>query len=830
MLQDAPHTTSAANWHAKVQPPRLIEPISLAGLALAVVIVLALLYPQQRLSDQIRQNIQIDEISLQYIKSLLATEPDNYELRLQLAQAYASIGQYQYAFETLDPLYTNTDAKFRETAWLTKLNILLKIAYEAKPDSVDRHEKMQQFRLAVYTSKPQISDDYVLQHLSRIAQTGGELQLKEYVAARFAISGYNVKELDEAARVALGEGHYLISAQFTWRARQISADSKQKIIYLQLALTTLQSGNIGYIGLDWVQQLPVAEWNSAEVLYSLTKLALASNRPALAALFATKLVGFDYPSGGASQFNSTHYELAYIAFLGNQDLPLALKLSQIAVRKNPDSAIWRERLAHTAEWSGQPQLAIVEWRWLALHRGKESDWQAWMRLAGALFDYDAQIIGLERDWRQNGEGEKYARKIVQLYEYLGQPEDALAWLDRHGDEVRNPALLLLSAELLTSMGREEDALKYYRRYLSRNLASPDLAITMAVLLQLEGKYQEAFDVLVISQPQATRADTLFWSNLGELAWILKQYDEAEIAYRHLSDAPDADINHQIRLFQVLKQNNPRLAAKTAEHYWLINGRIELFMSAVDTYAALNDWQELQRLYKLADKPEWRDYEENMRFLSVRAEMHKNTGNFLAAEHDYRLLTMRYPGDLAIKESYLWLLVDTLKLNQLDVLMQKWSSLLPKAPTLWDVFAAGHLVLGRPSQALIMYDSMLKSHINDNLWLLNYAATLEATGQDKRAKQIRSKIWQKNSSKLSNSGWLNTRANANDIESLRLLLLNDPSLGQTILWKLLRDGSPELKQNSQFVELATLWLNDHGQNDASRAWLIRQYARRLNTPK
>jgi len=60
----------------------------------------------------------------------------------------------------------------------------------------------------------------------------------------------------------------------------------------------------------------------------------------------------------------------------------------------------------------------------------------------------------------------------------------------------------------------------------------------------------------------------------------------------------------------------------------------------------------------------------------------------------------------------------------------------------------------------------------------------------------------------------------------LLLLNDPTLGQGVLWKLLRDGSPELKRNSQFIELATVWLNDHDQNDASRAWLIRQYAHQI----
>lgn len=390
-------------------------------------------------------------------------------------------------------------------------------------------------------------------------------------------------------------------------------------------------------------------------------------------------------------------------------------------------------------------------------------------------------------------------------------------------------MLLLSAELLTNMGREKEAQARYRRYLKRNIASPDLAVTIAALFQRAGLYQEAFGVLMRSKPLAKPENELFWINFGELAWILKQYDEAVIAYRILSDAPEADLNHQIRLMQSLKQNDPRLAAKTAEQYWVKSGHIELFMIAAENYAALKDWKSVQRLYKLTEIPKWRDYDNNLRFVTIRAEMHKKVGNYAAAEHDYQFLSARYPADSAVKESYLWLLIDAHKLNQLDVLMQRWNKLLPRAPNLWDVFAAGHLVLSRPNQALILYERMAKSHAQDELWLLNYAATLESDGQIKRAGQIRNQIWQKRRNKQTNVDWLNTRANANDIEALRLLLLNDPTLGQSILWKLLRDGSPELKQNSQFVELATVWLNDHDQNDASRAWLIRQYARRLNTP-
>lgn len=829
MQQDAPASASAASWITPVERPRLITPISLAGLVTAVGIVLVLLYPQQRLTQQIEINQKIDEVSLQYMRSLLATEPDNHQLRLQLARAYATIGHYKNALVTLQPLFTHGPAIWREAAWLIKMDILAKTTFSSLPNSRDRENKLAQFKQALRIAETQIFNVHALRQLAHTAESTGELELAERIMARLTRTSNNLADLNNAARLALGNGHYLISAQYTWRARQLVSDPAQKIIYLQHTLATLQAGGLAQIGLGWVQQLPPAEWQRPDVLYSLIKLALASNRPEQAADFAVLLVGLDNPAAPPTRFIPAYFDLAYTAFLGNRDLSHALQLAQAAVRLAPANALWRERLAQTAEWSNQPQLAITQWRWLAMHKGDETSWQAWMRLAGGLFDYAAQVLGLEHDWKQQGNDEKYARKIVQLYEYLGQPEDALAWLDRNNAGNQRPGLVLLSAELLTRMGRDSEAIARYRLYLKHNIPSPTVAVTIAGLLQRAGQNQEAYEVLLLSKDQARPTDKLFWQNLGELAWRLKHYDQAVIAYRILSDAPDAAAFQQERLFQALKHENPLLAAQTAEHYWLKTGRIDLFLDAVSTYIELDNWAAVQRLYDIAAAPKWRDYENNLRFVVLRAEMYKHQGNFTAAERDYRLLIKRYPNNTGLKESYLWLLLDLRQFARLEQFIAQWTKLLPTAPSLWDVYAAAYLALGRPNYALALYNRMAKNHMQDELWLLNYAVTLESNGQAGRAWQIRRHVWQQRLSKKRNPDWLNTQANARNIEVLRLLLLNDPALGQGVLWKLLREGTPALKQNSQFVELATAWLNDHEQNDAARTWLLRQYAHWLNTP-
>ncbi len=829
MPQDDTHSASAADWPAQVPRPRLITPFHLGGLMMAVGIVLVLLFPQRRLSEQIRSNPKIDEVSLQYMRNLLATEPDNYELRLDLARDHAALGQYSRALTVLLPLYTHPDRRWREAAYLEKLDILAKIAYAAQPGSLLRNQEMARFMQALHDGETQVSSLPGLKRLAGIAAANDAPLLAEQLTARYLHYSRRLADFDNAAGLALANGHYLDSASYDWHARQLADNSEQKAYYLKKALAALEAGGMGATGLEWVLKLDTREWQRPDILYRLTQLALASNQPKLAADLAARLTGLTASATRPVHFIPAYFELAYTAFLGNREVAQALTLAQIAVERTPESGVWHVRLAQLDEWTNHPQQALIQWRWLALHKGGESAWQAWMRLAGNLYDYAAEVLGLEHALKRHGNDERYAHRIVQLYEYMGEPEKALAWLDLHADDARHPSLLLLSAELLTRMGRDQEALIRYRHYLKHDIAAPDTAVVIAGIMQRAGHLEEAFDVLERSRPQALPGDKTYWLTLGELAWRSRHYDQAVIAYRILSAAADAPLFTQQRLFEALKKTHPHEAARLAIQFWRQNGRIELFLNAAETYADLHDWAAVQRLYALADRPEWRNYAANFRFLALRAEMYKQTGAISAAVRDDRFLIEHYPADPGLKESFLWLLLDSRLYRQLDYYMHEWLGLLPSTPRLWDVYAAGYLASGQPDYALALYHRMAASHAGDELWQLNYASTLEAAGQPKAAWQIRRRIWRQRLTRPRNKDLLAIHISPRDLETLRLRLLNDPASGQTVLWKLLRQADPALMHNSQFVELASAWLNSRGQNDSLRGWLIRQYAHWLDTP-
>ncbi|MEQ1668817.1 MAG: tetratricopeptide repeat protein, partial [Sulfuriferula sp.] len=149
MPQDSTPTNSAADWITTPVRPRLITPLNLAGLVIAVGAVLFLLYPQQRIEHQLRLNANIDAVSLQYMRSLLTTDPGNATLRLQLANAYVQIGQYPLALKTLQRLYSRPQPQWREAAYLAQIDILSKMAFATPANSQLRTEKLAQLHTAL---------------------------------------------------------------------------------------------------------------------------------------------------------------------------------------------------------------------------------------------------------------------------------------------------------------------------------------------------------------------------------------------------------------------------------------------------------------------------------------------------------------------------------------------------------------------------------------------------------------------------------------------------------------------------------------------------------
>lgn len=849
MPVDTSDSNSRANKPAIFSRPRLINGLNLLALVLAVSLVLVLLYPRQRLLDQIRANKSVDDLSVQYMRNLLATQPDNWSLRLILAQDNLALGKYQQALATLQPLLQNSSLQHSslwENALLLKLNILTNMLWATSPNSPQRAIQREQLKQFLRRIAPLITGNNALSQLITLAENNGDNALADQMLMRLIHTEHNPEILAHTAEDALHKGFPYAAARLFQAALSASQNPVAKARYFNQMLSALESAGLNPIALAWLNQLPIAQRQQPDILVWRIKLALADNQPALADRFAVQLLAQLKTNTNTRNFVPTRppansLELIWTASLGNRDTSNALKTAQYALTQHPDSPVWHQRLAQVAEWSHQPQLALSEWRWLALHQNTAPAWQAWMRLAGGLFDYAAQILGLEHQWKQHQSGRRTpsnnqnnnadadVRKIVALYEYIGQPENAVAWLNNHIDENRHPDLLLLHAQLLERMGRDTDAIQYYQRYLAQHTVNPTLAVGIAGLMERAGQNQSALAVLNSSRPQAKPQDIVYWRNLGYLAWRMNNIKLAVTAWRVLCSSPGASNDDRYHLVLGLQRINPQAAADTASRLWQQTGDINLFLMAANIDATLSRWHAMQRLYQQLTPAQRDSYQQHTNFIALRAVMYQhNNEPELAAQDDIRLI-QNEPGATPPIVNFLWLLIDTHHFNGLERYLRAWRPLLPEHRDLWEVFAAAYLTLDQPEQALALYRGLFPDHRQDTLWLLNYASVLEASNRPADAWRIRRWVWQQQLASKTRLDWLNSPFSEKGMESLKLLLLNDPLPGQGILWQLLRHPTPALRQNSQFVELATVWLNERAQQNETRIWLIRQYAHWLDTP-
>ncbi|MEJ0003943.1 MAG: hypothetical protein WDN30_10785 [Pararobbsia sp.] len=130
-------------------------------------------------------------------------------------------------------------------------------------------------------------------------------------------------------------------------------------------------------------------------------------------------------------------ELAYQAFLESGDVASAMRLAQRRVNAEPASPVWQRRLAQSAEWSNQPSIALQAWLANAKQTHAPDAWVEVLRIAPALNDDEAYVEALLHQSDQNPADIKLLAAVVDAYERLGRPEDALAFLKRR--ENRQPA-------------------------------------------------------------------------------------------------------------------------------------------------------------------------------------------------------------------------------------------------------------------------------------------------------------------------------------------------------------------------------------------------------
>ncbi|MHA7684185.1 tetratricopeptide repeat protein [Cupriavidus sp. PET2-C1] len=604
--------SKASKSPAPPERERLLPPAFVLTFAAMVGIGLALMFPRETLRERLLgEGRAVDGLSVAYLEAWLRATPEDSDFMAVLAEQYARTGRLEeaehmvgrlearYAASTQGPVRNRSaaDAELPNQILRTRIEITQQRAFAALPDTPERKHYIELLSRMLDQALPMEWERADLEELATTARAINALKPAQQFYLALAKRDPARAELwnAQAASVALAGGDYRQAADALFAAQARAADPAEQRRLFMAALKTLQSGNELDRALDQAEQHGGKLLDNAEVLRYLTRLALAANRPELAARYVQRLlrlppsmqpmpdgaslrraevrrvaaaqpwaaqgvVFLDGPRGlalhramgeaamphlrrvadsagaGAAPaaerpFNADDYELAFQVFLAAGKLDDAQRVAEAAVRRQPGEARWRERLAQVAEWNRQPAVALKSWLEYAQATNDETAWKAVLRLAPGLNDDRAYLAALRH---RAGSGDlATVDQVVAAYERLGEPEQGLAFLQSlsHGPNARQ--IMERQAELAERAGKDDRALALYTELQQRFGPRPQYALKQASLLYVRGKLADALQAMVPSMRTARSTDIEYWRTLTELARLNQRGDLLEQGYRQL---------------------------------------------------------------------------------------------------------------------------------------------------------------------------------------------------------------------------------------------------------------------------------------------------------
>lgn len=877
---------SAASAHEPARL-RLLAPLAVPGMVLGMALVLMLIFPKKALIEQLSQQRQSNPLTVSYLVNLLRTEPDNHELRMMLVRQKMLLGNWPEARAALAEARryeSRGDARLDvRNADLLDYEIANAETFSAPEGSPARAAGIERIRQTLKRLAAYSWDAAMLQTLATRSVALGETKIAlgfyKKIAASGARQAADPRLYAEAAKIAVGEGEYALAAELYFEAQDKARDIALKRQYFLDALKTLQSGNLLIPALEAAQRHIGELGEDDDALYFLARLAQAAGdhrraedyakrllrmvqAPAdrnaavrLLALLGDLLVPSAYAGektetatrpAGIRPFDEKKYAAAYDIFLAARSLENAYQVAHAAVAAHPDDLLWRGRLAQVSEWTRRSMEALQNWRVIAEKTQSAAAWQAVLRLAPGLGDFNLAIAAWKRQAETKGLTRPQWDALIDLYEQQGNPDAAIALLRRQYARSRAVFLLEREVQLLENTRRSDETIKALTSLIEVAGATQERVVKLATLKLAKGDFQGGFDALWHYQDQVPEKDGEFWRLLGDLAWRLQKDEAALKAYRTLAAAPLSKEDIHRTLIDMLRADYPDEAARLAESTAYRFKKPEYLVTALEIFQAKNNLAAMRNLL-LGIPPEvLKKLEDNVDFLAQRAQYRQFVGLFDAALQDYRKAMALKPRDLTLEINYTWLLIDRQKVAEL----RKWlPHILEEAKNLEysKLVSAIYLALNEPARAVPFLAAQAREHRTDFLWLVNYADTLELAGRKGEAQPIHIYAWNGLREQLLKENAKPTLRDQRVLIYARMLTRFYPGNPSLHVMRLLMrqdrlDQAAPAKstdpvaalatqrEDAQMKILALTWALSTEQNEAAKAWLWNSNAMRLAGPR
>ncbi|MFC4158844.1 tetratricopeptide repeat protein [Chitinimonas lacunae] len=857
-----------ARGTAPVPRDRLFPPTTVLALAAAVAGALALIFPRSQELSAIAAQARTNELSLQYLRNLVRASPTDSELQWLLAEQELSLGHYHVARGIVGAAREHADRTEHRRADLLLLRAAIAERDRTDPGrrTVARDQALRQEirqlldRLLAPGEWSYESLDLLLREILR--DPAGESLLDQLYQRLERDRRASAEDCERVGQRLLAVGQPRQAARFLLLAEQRAASPAERRRLLLAGLQALQAAN-AYSELAQVLAQPLERFGDDQALWQqLTRMALAVGRPDLAERFIKRALRMALlrryqaerlqfaalggpVSGGqlvkvatgepAATFDDALYLLGYQVFLANRNLDDAYLLARAAVQARPDDRAWRTRLAQVTRWLNRPDESLRHWL-DAARLGEPTAWEEIRVLSVQTLDPVLKREALETLLRSGHASGEALDQLVAAYDANGQPEQAIQLLRQQYGKQREKKLLDRLAQYQRWIGDISGAEETYRLEWKDFGLDPVLAQKLAQVLLQTRRPEAAFEVLdSLARDTGQTPPPPFWKFYGELALMLQRPEAARHGYRQALAVEEPALADLLAYYSLSRESDPTEARRAAWLGWQRHRHPVLLLGWLELGQAAGDWSELERFFASQTTEAQTLMAQQPRYWLIRAQTALQGGRLRQARDDYRTALRLDPGNNGLRAGYLWMMVDSRNLSELNQLVENWREAARHDRQLGQAMGAALLALGRPMEARDYYRAELRRmraarQEPDRLWLTTYAEILTQANQPESAKRVRQALWQqlRQAARDNPQRFLRT---PDELERLAQLALSESAgdAQSAIFRTLLRERSQDENEAVARAELLLNWqLVQEKFDPAHYAMWLRQ-ARGLSTP-
>lgn len=287
MLQDRSKRIAATDGRIERLP--LVTGKELAGTIVALFILLALVFPDKKLFEELLSRAPDDTLSITYLENLLRSDQNNMDWRLLLAGAQAEHIPFTQLEALLQPVWQHGNKAQQHRARQIRLHGIA-VAYQRGKSALVQEDidKLLQGVLAASTNISeliQLADNAILLERNTVV-------LEIYLRMSQVTPGNFRKHLIQAAQRSIGLGRYRLAADLYFLARR-GAPKDQARLYFRLAIGALMADNRFSEALQDAERYLDDLSRDAETLRFLIRTSRAANSSSRAAHYARMLLDLE---------------------------------------------------------------------------------------------------------------------------------------------------------------------------------------------------------------------------------------------------------------------------------------------------------------------------------------------------------------------------------------------------------------------------------------------------------------------------------------------------------------------------------------------------------